>query len=410
MNIPYARQSISEEDIEAVCEVLKSDWITQGPKVKEFEQKLAEYTGAKYTIAVSNGTLALQIACMVLGLDDNALGITSPISFIASANCIAGCGARVAFIDIDPETLCISVNKLEQYCKKNKVPDVVIPVDFAGIPAPLPEIRELSKRFGFKIIEDAAHAIGSTYKYNERKYHCGSCAHSDMAIFSFHPVKTITTGEGGVILTNDPDLARKAKLLANHGVEREKKGIKHYNIFSSNEGSSFNIPPWYYEMHYLGYNGRITDIQCALGISQLNRIEEFKKRRQKIVMAYNDEFKELEERGLVILPPLPDGSDPCYHLYPLRLTKRAPLTRDEFFIKLREKGIYAQVHYIPIYRHPYYRRQGFQPEDFPEAETYFSGCISLPLFPGLSDNEFHYVVDTVFHLLNNTAIKDKRAL
>lgn len=405
MIIPYSRQSINEEDIQAVCSVLRSDWITQGPKVEEFEQRLAEYTGAKYAVAVSNGTLALQIACKALDLKDTALGITSPISFIASANCIAGCGARVDFVDIDPHTLCISVNKLEEYCINNEPPDVVIPVDFAGIPAPLPEIKELSSRFGFKIIEDAAHAIGSTYIHNGEKYHCGSCAHSDMAIFSFHPVKTITTGEGGAILTNDPVLARRLKLLANHGVERDKARIKNAEMFSSNDDSSFNIPPWYYEMQYLGYNGRITDIQCALGISQLSRIEEFKKKRQHIVISYNTAFKELEEKGLVILPPCPDGTDPCYHLYPLRLTERVPFTRDEFFMKLRERGIYAQVHYIPIYHHPYYRTRGFNPKDFPETEAYFSGCISLPLFPGLSENDLKYVVDTVLHLLNSSQSK-----
>ena len=406
--IPYSRQSINDNDIEAVCSVLDSDRLTQGPEVREFEDALSRQYGAEHCIAVSNGTMALHLSCIALGIEPGDVGLTSPISFLASANCITYCGGRADFADIDPETLCISPKEVEAYCENYPVPKVVIPVDFAGVPADLPKLKKLAERYGFMLIEDAAHGIGSTYKYNGKEYACGSCAHTDLAIFSFHPVKTITTGEGGVILTNDNNLADKLRCLANHGIERDPS--KFLNRQSSIENRQ-SIPTWYYEMQLLGHNGRITDIQCALGISQLKRLNEFKARRQEIVGEYNQAFKELEDKQMVVLPPWPDGTDPCYHIYPLRLGQNCKIHRDELFFRLREKGIYCQVHYIPIYRQPFYKQKyNYKPERFPEAEKYFISCISLPLFPEMDDDVFQYVINILFSLLNPNPDKPEKRL
>lgn len=383
--IPYGRQSIDETDVDAVCEALRSDWLTQGPKIGEFERALCRLTGAGHCVAVSNGTMALHLACLALGMGEGDIGLTSPLSFVASANCVAYCGGKPDFADIDPLRLCLSPKKVEEYCLRNRVPKVVIPVDFAGVPADLPALKTLSEEYGFHLIEDAAHALGSTYICQGREYHCGGCAHTDLAIFSFHPVKTITTGEGGAVLTNREDLAEKLRRLVTHGIEK-----KH------DHGS---WPPWYYEMVELGYNGRITDIQCALGLSQLKRLGEFKRRRQAIVRTYNGAFGGLEKKGMVILPPWPMETDPCYHLYPLRLGTNAPLDRDTFFKDLREKGIHCQVHYIPIYRQPFYRGYKYDFSVFKETEDYFSTCLSLPLFPSLSDGDINYVIDATYRLL-----------
>ena len=321
--IPYSRQSISEEDINAVVEVLRSDWLTQGPKVREFEEALAHECGAKHCVVVANGTMALHLACLALGVGPGDLGITSPITFLASANCIAYCGGRVDFADIDPTTLCLSPERVEEYCKTVAVPKVVIPVDFAGVPADLPSFKKLSEKYGFKLIEDAAHSLGSTYQHEGRTYACGSCAHTDLAILSFHPVKTITTGEGGAVLTNDDALADKLQVLASHGVVRDPSRFVndpssfaaasnlqpptssnlHLSSASNLQPPTSNCLPYYYEMQSLGFNARITDIQCALGLSQLKRLKEFKAKRQEIVRLYNDAFKDLAENGTVTLPP-----------------------------------------------------------------------------------------------------------
>lgn len=384
--IPYGRQSINEEDIEAVCSVLKSDWLTQGPKVREFEAALADQCGAKHCIVVSNGTMALHLACLALDIEEQDVGLTSPISFLASANCIAYCGGIPDFADIDSKNLCLSPERVEEYCETQKIPKVVIPVDFAGVPADLPRFKELSERYGFHLIEDAAHAIGSTYKYKETEYACGSCEHTDMAVFSFHPVKTITSGEGGAVLTNNDLFAERIRNFANHGIERDSSKFIHLQ----------ENPGWYHEMQSLGYNGRITDIQSALGLSQLKRLDEFKNRRQEIVKQYNQAFKDLEKDGFLILPPWPESSDPCYHLYPLRLGSACKISRDDLFQSLRDKGIYCQVHYIPIYRQPFYQdRYDYHVGRFPEAEKYFKSCISLPLFPDLKDETIKFIVKSL---------------
>ena len=395
--IPYGRQSIIQEDIEAVISVLQSDWLTQGPKVKEFEEALAQQCGAKHCIAVANGTAALHLACLALDMGSGDLGLTSPISFLASANCIAYCGGRPDFADIDPQTLCLSPDELEAYCKAQAVPKVVIPVDFAGVPADLPRFKKLADQYGFKLIEDAAHSIGSTYKYNDKIYACGSCAHTDLAIFSFHPVKTITTGEGGAILTNDDRLAHKLRLLSSHGIERNHSN---YRLLDPSTIAGPENPAWYHEMQVLGYNYRLTDIHSVLGLSQLKRLKQHKEKRQRIVKDYNRAFRKLVDEEVLICPPWPENTDPCYHLYPLRLGPACRIKRNDLFRLLREKKIHTQIHYIPIYRQPYYQaRYHIEMSRFPEAENYFTNCLSLPLFPDLSREMFDYVVEAISALL-----------
>lgn len=392
--IPYSRQSISEEDIAAVTSVLRSDWLTQGPKIREFEEALSAQCGARHCVLVSNGTLALHLACLALEVGDGDTGVTAPISFMASANCIAYCGGKPDFADIDRDTLCLSPDKVEEFCETHGAPAVVIPVDFAGVPADLPRFSRLAERYGFRLIEDAAHAIGSIYLHKGREYACGSCAHTDLAIFSFHPVKSITTGEGGAVLTNDDGLAEKLRRLVNHGVVRDPS---RFHFRESGDPKQESMPGWYHEMHDLGFNGRITDIQCALGLSQLKRLKKFKDRRQEIVKAYQQSLKELERREVVLLPPWPEGTDPCYHLYPLRVGRNSRVHRDDLYRRLREKGIHCQIHYIPIYRQPYYQhRYHYAQERFPESERFFSSCISLPLYPEMSDSEFNYIIDAIF--------------
>ncbi|MFO7784999.1 MAG: UDP-4-amino-4,6-dideoxy-N-acetyl-beta-L-altrosamine transaminase [Thermodesulfobacteriota bacterium] len=391
--IPYGRQSINEDDIQAVTDVLRSDRLTQGPRVSDLEQALCDLTGAKYCIVVANGTMALHLACTAVDIGPGDTGITSPISFMASANCIAYCGGTPAFADIDRHNLCLSPPHLEEICAKGPPPKVVIPVDFAGVPADLPRFRALADRYGFSLIEDAAHAIGSTYAHEGVTHACGSCAHTDLAILSFHPVKTVTTGEGGAVLTNDPDLAHRLHCLANHGIERDPER------FASTRPTG-PAQPWYHEMQALGFNARLTDIHCALGLSQLKRIQEFKARRQDIARQYNNAFKPLEKGKKVLLPPWPENTDPCFHLYPLRLGPESNLTRDELFNRLHEKGILCQVHYIPIYRQPFYQNHyGYDHGAFPQAERYYEACLSLPLFPGLGQDEARFVVESVLSLL-----------
>ena len=396
--IPYSRQSITQDDIDSVADVLRSDWLTQGPKVREFEEALASRCGAKHCVVVANGTVALHLACLALEIKERDAGLTSPLSFLASANCIAYCGGTPRFADIDRSRLCLSPAAVEEYCTTHRAPKVVIPVDFAGVPADLPGFRELSEKYGFRVIEDAAHAIGSTYTIDGKEVACGSCTHTDLAIFSFHPVKTITTGEGGAILTNDDALAAKLRRLANHGIERDSSNFVpgHSEIVTRHK-----FPAWYHEMQDLGFNARITDIQSALGLSQLRRLDEFKSKRQAMVRKYNEAFEDLERKEFVVRPPWPENTDPCYHLYTLRLGDGCKISRDDLFLALRDKGIYCQVHYIPIYRQPYYvDRFGVEPERFPETEKYFASCLSLPLFPDMDEATFDYVKATILSLIS----------
>jgi UDP-4-amino-4,6-dideoxy-N-acetyl-beta-L-altrosamine transaminase len=378
--ISYGRQSISDDDIEAVAKVLRSPFLTTGPVAHEFEKELCDLTGAKHAIVCSSGTAALHLACLALNITEGDLGITSPITFLASANCVEFCGGRVDFVDIDPTTLCLSAEKLEAYCRDVAIPKVVIPVDFAGIPADLPVIHTLSKKYGFKVIEDAAHSIGSWYEWEGRQVSCGACVHSDAAIFSFHPVKTITCGEGGAILTNDDTLAERVRRMRSHGVQHNA------NLLTRNDG------PWYYEMSDLNYNCRITDFQCALGKSQLKRLEYFKQRRQSIVDRYNLAFESYEN---LILPPAPDSSSVCYHLYPLQFLNGRE-QRFKVFQKLASMNIFCQIHYIPVYWQPYYKNKYKYPMGKCEnAEAYYSRCLSLPLYPALTDDEVDFIIDSV---------------
>ena len=382
--ISYGHQSISEDDIEAVAAVLRSPYLTTGPVAAEFEAALCDLTGAKHAIVCSNGTTALHLACLGLGIAKDNLGITSPLTFMASANCIEFCGGRADFVDIDPDTLCLSAEKLELYCRDVAVPKVVIPVDFAGVPADLPQIHALSKKYGFRIIEDAAHSIGSTYDWNGTQTSCGACVHSDAAIFSFHPVKTITTGEGGAVLTNDDKLADRIRLMRSHGIERRG------DLLTKNDG------PWYHEMTDLSYNCRITDFQCALGKSQLKKLPVFKERRREIVDRYSDAFYKYDE---LKLPPDPKHSSICYHLYTLRFNNGGE-ARYEIFHKLWKVKIYCQIHYIPVYWQPYYHRKyGYQTGKCPKAEEYYAHCLSLPLYPALTNDEVDYIIKSVVDCL-----------
>ena len=377
--LPYGRQMVDEADVSTVAKAVRSPFLTTGPSVEAFERQLCRITGARYAVACANGTAALHLACMALGVGRGDLGVTSPISFLASANGLEYCGAQADFIDIDPGSLCLSVERLDAYCKKERVPDVVIPVDFAGAPADLPGIKKLSDRYGFRIIEDAAHALGSEYQDGDSTYACGSCAHTDLAIFSFHPVKTITTGEGGAVMTNDRHLADRLRRFRSHGMEKT-------SALSDREGE------WYYEMAEPGYNYRITDLQCALGLTQLEKLPEFKARRQRIVTLYNEAFSGNEA---LILPPAALADQACSHLYPIRF-KGGPEVRKRMYNRLKNDNIFCQVHYIPIYWQPYYaEKYGYERGRCPDAEVYYSQCLSLPLFPAMSDGDIQRVINRV---------------
>lgn len=400
--IPYGRQSIDEHDIQAVVDVLRGDWLTCGPAVTQFEDVVREYIGVKHAIAVSNGTAALHLCCMALDIQPGDVGLTSPLTFLASANCIAYCGGHPDFVDVDPGSYCLSPARLEEYIGKNGVPKVVIPVDFAGVPADLPRIYELAKKHGFSVIEDAAHSIGSSYMHEGESVRCGACAHSDLAIFSFHPVKTVTAGEGGMVLTNDDTLAHRVRMLASHGMERDLSVFEPWNI-DSRTGSlldakttadfSSEKAPWLYQQQALGYNYRITDIQCALGTSQFRKLDQIIKRRREIVARYQQAF---EKNNALICPTCPSGSDPAYHLYVLRFEKGTDAVRVEACSTLRQNGIFAQVHYIPVYLQPWYQREyGYELGKCPETEAIYENCLSIPLYPSMHDEEVEKVIDII---------------
>lgn len=383
MVIPYGRQHIEEEDIRAVVEVLKSDRLTQGPVIEEFERATAAYCGAKYAVAVGNGTAALHLACLAAGLGPGDLLWTSPNTFVASANCALYCGAGVDFVDINPRTYNMDVTalaeKLEQAARENSRPKVVVPVHFAGQSCEAAAIRELADKYRFTVIEDACHAVGGRY----RGTRVGSCAFSDMTVFSFHPVKIITTGEGGMILTNRKDLYEKLLRLRTHGITRDP-GLM--------EGEAHG--PWYYQQIELGFNYRMTDIQAALGLTQLQKIEKFLKRRRRLAEKYNKGLKDLP----LTLPWQHPETQSAWHLYVIRVEAAR---RREIFERLRAEGILVNVHYIPVHTQPCYRRLGFSPGDFPEAERYYSEAITLPLYYGLKDEEQQRVVDLAAGIMEN---------
>ncbi|MCF7888040.1 MAG: UDP-4-amino-4,6-dideoxy-N-acetyl-beta-L-altrosamine transaminase [Candidatus Omnitrophica bacterium] len=371
--IPYANQWIEEDDMLAVTNALKSSNLTQGPLIEEFEKNMAQYCGVKYAVAVNSGTSALHIACLAAGVGGGDEVITSANTFVASANCVLYCGGKPVFADIEADTACIDPKDI-----KKKITDktkAIIPVHFAGQPADMEEIHKIAKEKNLVIIEDAAHAIGA--KYRVRNSHdwvkVGSCFHSDMTILSFHPVKHITTGEGGMVLTNNHDLYEKLVFFRSHGITRNKKYMK------ETEGL------WYYEMHELGFNYRITDIQCSLGISQLKKIDRFIAKRKEIAKIYDKAFSEIEQLDYI---KERDGFDSSRHLYVILTEDR----KNVFNWLIAEANMLVNVHYIPVYFHPYYRRLGHRRGLCPVAENYYSRAISIPMFPKLTINEAEYVV------------------
>lgn len=377
--LPYGRQSINQDDIDAVVAVLRSDWLTQGPMVEQFEQAVADYCGVKYAIAASNATAALHLACLAIGLGSGDRLWTSPNTFVASANCARYCGADVDFVDIDAQTYNLSVPALEQKliqaAQFNTLPKVLLPVHFSGQSCDMKSIALLAKKYGIQIIEDASHALGGSY----RSQKIGSCQFSEMAVFSFHPVKMITTGEGGMIVTDRLDLYEKLKQFRSHGIVQSPDTIL-----------KDNPDPWYYEQQVLGYNYRLTDIQAALGISQLQRLDQFVARRQGIFDRYQEKLQDLPIQHPIVL------SQSSHHLYVIRLKlEKMNRSKREVFSLLREQGIGVQIHYIPVHTQPYYRQLGFDWGDFPESESYYHETISLPIHYDLSETEHNRIIQTL---------------
>lgn len=397
-HIPYGRQSITEEDIQAVVEVLKSGYLTQGPKIVEFENALLKVTGAAFCVAVNSGTSALHIACLAAGIKPGDEVITSPNTFVASANCVVYCGGKPVFADIDPKTYNIAPEAIEnQITERTRS---VIPVHFAGQSCDMEAIedivRQKEKKYGHKIyiIEDACHALGSAYKDTK----VGSCAHSDMAVMSFHPVKHITTGEGGAVFVNDRTLWRKLSYLRSHGITSDLEEFTcKENIFENSNAKPLRRP-WYYEQNSLGFNYRITDIQCALGCSQLKKMDEFRQKRMEIVAQYNKAFKNVP--GLTI-PFEADFYDSNFHLYVLLLDfEEIGITRPELMTGFRERGIFTQVHYIPVHTQPFFKNNfGTKWGDCPRAEQYYQKCLSIPIYPAMTAEDVENVVSAVKELV-----------
>ncbi len=385
-HIPYGRQDISEDDITSIIAVLRSDFLTQGPKVPEFEKRVAEYSGAKFGIAVNSATSALHIACLALGVTKGDIVWTSPITFVASANAALYCGAEVDFVDIDPRTYNMTANalraKLEVAKKIGRLPKVVIPVHFAGQSCDMQEIHALGQEYQFQIIEDASHAIGAEYL----KEKVGSCKYSDICIFSFHPVKIITTAEGGMALTNNELLAQRMGLFRSHGITRDAS-----QMLGESDG------PWYYQQIELGFNYRMTELQAALGISQMNRLEQFIHERRRLAREYDSLLSSLP----IQLPYQHPDSASAYHLYPIWINEQSlGVSRKEVFEKLKAQNIGVNVHYIPVHLQPYYQKMGFKAGQFPDAEKYYSGAISIPIYVGLGSNISH-VVDAIISIIQN---------
>jgi perosamine synthetase len=372
--IPYARQWIGKDDIASVVEALQSIYLTQGPLVEEFEKKVANYCGAKYAVAVNSGTSALHAACFAADVCPGAEVITSPITFAATANCILYCGGKPVFADILEDTVCIDPAEIEK--KISKTTKVIIPVHYAGHPCELKEIKAIADQHGLIVIEDAAHALGAEYEGNR----IGSCNHSDMTIFSFHAIKHITTGEGGMILTNSSKYYEKLLRFRSHGITRD-------NLYKKREQQ-----PWFYEMQSLGFNYRLTDFQCALGISQFAKLREFLKRRRKIVNKYQKAFSKIKS---IKLPVEKTSVKSAWHIYPIQIKD----DRKKTFNALKQKGIGVNVHYIPVYLHPFYKELGYEKGLCPKAESYYEKTLTLPLFPKMSDKDVEHVIRMVLSIL-----------
>ncbi len=383
--IPYGKQDITQLDIDGVVKVLKSDFLTQGPKVPEFEKTLTDHTGAEYALAVNSATSALHIACLALGLSKGDWLWTTPVTFVASANCGLYCGAKVDFVDIDEATYNMCPKKLEEKLIEAKVngtlPKVVVPVHLCGQPCDMQKIGKLAKEYGFKVIEDASHAIGG-------KYHgkpIGNCEYSDITVFSFHPVKIVTTAEGGAVVTNNKKLADKMSLLRSHGITRDTEQM---------EGESHG--GWYYQQIDLGFNYRMTELQAALGVSQMQRLDEFIEARHKLASRYNELLKALP----IVLPYQLENTYSGLHLYVIRLDlEKISLTHKEVFDCLRNNGVGVNLHYIPVHTQPYYEKMGFSENDFPESVRYYNTAISLPMFHTMTYEQQDKVVQILTEVI-----------
>ena len=402
MYIPYGRQSIDDADIEAVVKVLKSDYLTTGPAVAAFEKKVADYVGAKYAVAVSNGTAALHVACLAAGIGEGDEVITTPITFAASANCVLYCGGTPVFADIDPDTYNISPEELEK--KITSRTKAIIPVHYTGQPCDMDAILEIAHKHNLLVVEDGAHALGAAYKGKK----IGSIA--DMTCFSFHPVKPVTTGEGGMIVTDNEELYRRLVLYRSHGITRDKDMMQQYEeqLQQSSDpalqeaadmlrGDVIDPGGWYYQQLELGYNYRITDISCALGASQMDKLDHFLERRRQIAKKYDEAFADIPQ---IKTPWQQEGCQSGWHLYMIQTMERS---RREVFEGLRQAGIGVNVHYIPVYRHPYYQRNGEAGVHCLNAEAFYERAISLPIFPGLTGQQQDYVIEHV--IKECTAIK-----
>ncbi len=384
--IPYGKQNITEADIQAVVDTLQSDYLTQGPKIKEFEEAFAKYVGAKYAVAVANGTAALHLNCLALDVKEGDKVITTPITFAASANCVRYCGGEVVFSDIDPDTYLLDINKVTELLEASPKGTYkgIIPVDFAGRAVDLEAFRKLADEYGLWIIEDSCHSPGGHFvDSNGAKQHCGNGEFADLAIFSFHPVKHIAAGEGGMITTNDKGLYEKLLKLRTHGITKDENSYENSVAFA---GGDTSYPGWYMEMQELGYNYRLTDFQAALGLSQLNRADQGLARRREIAKAYFNAFEGKDfikgQSGVI------DGH--AYHLYVIEVEDRLRL-----YNHLRANNIFAQIHYVPTHLMPYYRTFGWKEGDMPIAEKYYNQCLSLPMFPTLTNEDQQYVIKTV---------------
>lgn len=380
--LAYGRQYIDDKDIEAVVELLRGDFLTTGPTVKEFEDKVANYVGAKYGVAVSNGTAALHMACHVAGIGPGDEVLVPAITFAASSNCVLYCGGTPVFVDIDPKTYNIDVNKIEE--KITDKTKAIIPVDFSGQAVDMDKILEIAMKHNLIVIEDSAHALGSEYKGEK----IGAKAH--MTEFSFHPVKPVTTAEGGIIVTNDEELYNKMMLFRSHGITRNQDDM------SENHG------PWYYEQVDLGYNYRLTDLQCALGISQMDKLDSFVSKRREIVSKYNETFKDLEE---INIPFEEEFSNSGWHIYVITLNlDKLKVGRREIFEALQKENIGVNVHYLPVYLHPYYTKLGYRKGLCPVAENIYNRMITIPLFPGMTDRDVEDVIAAIKKVINNYKI------